>query len=108
VVPGDAHPPYEGAESARQILNEAEDELRSWKPHWEDDDLSSGMNQMRLTEGGVPEAHEDHAAEVERREYEQAQGMGEGTSNVSTANMSNVSRADTETISLDTYNATTT
>ncbi|KAK3062214.1 lipid-binding protein, partial [Coniosporium uncinatum] len=115
VVPGDTPPAYEGAESARQILNEAEDELRSWKPTWEDDDLSSNMNQMRLTDGGVPEAHEDHAAEVERREYEQAQHIGAGTSNVNTAHTSNVStaytsnvsRADPETISLDTYNATT-
>jgi len=73
------------------------------------------MNQMRLTDGGVPEAHEDHAAEVERREYEQAQHIGAGTSNVNTAHTSNVStaytsnvsRADPETISLDTYNATT-
>ena len=33
VVPGDAHQPYAHAESARDILNEAEDELRMWEPN---------------------------------------------------------------------------
>lgn len=35
IVPGDTHPTYEGTESARQILNEAEEDLRSWQPNVE-------------------------------------------------------------------------
>jgi len=32
VVPGDAHQPFAHAEAARDVLNEAEDELRMWEP----------------------------------------------------------------------------
>jgi hypothetical protein len=35
IVPGDTHPSYEGAEQAREILNEAEMELREWQPQLE-------------------------------------------------------------------------
>ncbi|KAF2012138.1 hypothetical protein BU24DRAFT_425975 [Aaosphaeria arxii CBS 175.79] len=35
IVPGDEHPAFEGAEAARQVLNEAEAELRSWQPQLE-------------------------------------------------------------------------
>lgn len=31
VVPGDVRPPYEGAAQTRQILNDAEDDLRDWQ-----------------------------------------------------------------------------
>lgn len=30
IVPGDTHPTFSGADKARQILNDAEDELRAW------------------------------------------------------------------------------
>ncbi|KAJ9626492.1 hypothetical protein H2203_004125 [Taxawa tesnikishii (nom. ined.)] len=33
IVPGDAHPPYEDVEVAREILNDAELELRQWRPN---------------------------------------------------------------------------
>lgn len=36
IVPGDSHPTYEGTESARQILNEAEEDLRNWSPQYEE------------------------------------------------------------------------
>ena len=32
VVPGDVRPAYEGGAQARQILNDAEDDLRDWQP----------------------------------------------------------------------------
>jgi hypothetical protein len=32
VVPGDIRPAYEGGAQARQILNDAEDDLRDWRP----------------------------------------------------------------------------
>jgi Eisosome component PIL1 len=39
VVPGDMRPPYQNAAQARQILNDAEDDLRDWQP--EQDDFSA-------------------------------------------------------------------
>lgn len=36
IVPGDAHPAYTGAEQAREILNDAEAELREWRPQLEE------------------------------------------------------------------------
>ena len=30
IVPGDTHPVFEGAEAARQVLNDAETQLRHW------------------------------------------------------------------------------
>jgi hypothetical protein len=36
VVPGDVRPAYEGGAQARQILNDAEDDLRDWRPDVED------------------------------------------------------------------------
>ncbi|KAH8905078.1 hypothetical protein BR93DRAFT_869527, partial [Coniochaeta sp. PMI_546] len=35
VVPGDVRPAYEGGAQARQILNDAEDDLRDWRPEVE-------------------------------------------------------------------------
>ncbi|KAJ2904711.1 sphingolipid long chain base-responsive protein LSP1 [Zalerion maritima] len=36
VVPGDARPAFSEAQQARQILNDAEDDLREWQPELED------------------------------------------------------------------------
>merc|ERR1712093_620004 len=36
VIPGDVRPPYEHAGQARQILNDAEDDLKDWQPELED------------------------------------------------------------------------
>lgn len=35
VVPGDARPAFEHADQARQILNDAEEDLRDWQPNLE-------------------------------------------------------------------------
>ena len=35
VVPGDAHPAFEHAHQARQVLNDAEEDLREWTPNLE-------------------------------------------------------------------------
>ena len=32
IVPGDQHQPFENSDRARQILNDAEDDLRAWTP----------------------------------------------------------------------------
>ena len=42
VVPGDSHPPFDRAEEARELLNLAEDELRSWEPSYEPITSSAG------------------------------------------------------------------
>ncbi len=42
IVPGDAHPAFEGTENSRQLLNEAEEELRSWEPTYEPIQSSAG------------------------------------------------------------------
>lgn len=36
VIPGDVRPPYEHTNQARQILNDAEDDLKEWQPELED------------------------------------------------------------------------
>lgn len=36
MVPGDVRPAYEGGAQARQILNDAEDDLRDWQPDVEE------------------------------------------------------------------------
>jgi len=36
VIPGDVRPAYEHANQARQILNDAEDDLKDWQPELED------------------------------------------------------------------------
>jgi len=38
VVPGDERPAYAHAAQARQILNDAEDDLREWRPELDDDE----------------------------------------------------------------------
>ena len=35
VVPGDSRPPFEHAQQARQVLNDAEADLREWTPNLE-------------------------------------------------------------------------
>ncbi len=42
VVPGDARPSFEHAERARQVLVEAEEDLRSWQPNLEPISTSAG------------------------------------------------------------------
>ena len=49
VVPGDMRPTYGGAQQARQILNDAEDDLRDWSPEADDDGHGRHPEQDRLT-----------------------------------------------------------
>lgn len=53
IVPGDVHPPFENVEAARQVLNDAEDELRAWVPNIEPIHSSAG----NLGAGAMPGAH---------------------------------------------------
>ncbi|ORY01360.1 Eisosome component PIL1-domain-containing protein [Clohesyomyces aquaticus] len=52
IVPGDAHPMFEGAEAARQVLNDAEDDLRNWQPNLESIHSSSGSLGVGAMPGG--------------------------------------------------------
>ncbi|KAF2457538.1 long chain base stimulates phosphorylation [Lineolata rhizophorae] len=49
VVPGDTHPSYSGTEEGRQVLNDAEDDLRAWRPTYEP--ITSSAGQMGA--GGI-------------------------------------------------------
>ncbi|KAN0121696.1 Eisosome component PIL1 domain containing protein [Hyaloscypha variabilis] len=44
VVPGDIRPAYEHTNQARQILNDAEDDLKDWQPELEDVPSSAELN----------------------------------------------------------------
>jgi hypothetical protein len=50
IVPGDAHPPFAGAENARQVLNDAEDDLRNYELHIEPITSNAG----NLSVGAMP------------------------------------------------------
>lgn len=52
IVPGDSHPAFEGTEAGRQILNDAEDELRAWQPDLEPVHTTAGS----LGAGAMPGA----------------------------------------------------
>ncbi|MCJ1326649.1 hypothetical protein MMC10_003314 [Thelotrema lepadinum] len=54
VVPGDTRPPFEGAAQARQVLNDAEEDLREWQPSLEEVQMqSTGMgNNMMPPDAG--------------------------------------------------------
>lgn len=53
IVPGDTHPPFENVEAARQVLNDAEDELRAWHPAVEPIHTSAGNLGAGAMPGGV-------------------------------------------------------
>lgn len=42
VVPGDARPAFDQADQARQVLNDAEDDLREWQPNLEEIPSAAG------------------------------------------------------------------
>lgn len=81
VIPGDQRAAWEHGNQARQILNDAEDDLKDWQPELEDvpsnanlDSAllpSSSSQQYTATEGSVAEgqssvAHADHTEEPTR------------------------------------------
>jgi len=53
VIPGDTRPAFEGVNQARQILNDAEDDLREWTPDLEDIPTNAHMDNNLM-----PTAHE--------------------------------------------------
>lgn len=61
-MPGDSRPAYEGGAQARQILNDAEDDLREWRPEPTDEDAATVAATARDS----------------RREREPELGLGQG------------------------------
>lgn len=69
IVPGDAHPPFQNTEYAREILNDAEDELRNWQPNIEPIHSSAGtlgVGAMPGVEGTELGQEGDHPAYREK------------------------------------------
>lgn len=91
VVPGDARPQFEHGAQARQVLNDAEDDLREW--HLEIDDvptasdrLDSNLMPTGQTNGPVAESS---YTEDEQRQSEETGTMGESTGNPYTTRATN-------------------
>lgn len=61
VVPGDVRPAYEGGTQARQILNDAEDDLRDWRPDVDEEASPQAEEKlpMQSTSRGSPEYSRD-------------------------------------------------
>ncbi|GKT55125.1 sphingolipid long chain base-responsive protein LSP1 [Colletotrichum tofieldiae] len=60
VVPGDMRPTYHHAQQARQILNDAEDDLRDWHPE-QDDFAVDPSDSMSNSKGKQSVVHDDDA-----------------------------------------------
>lgn len=58
LVPGDARPAFEGEPEARQILADAEDELRAWKPSYAPIPSQAGHLNSNAMPGQPPVATE--------------------------------------------------
>ena len=57
VVPGDVRPPFEHASAARQVLNDAEEDLRTWEANLEPVHSSAGnLGSNLMPSGEVPES----------------------------------------------------
>ena len=75
VVPGDTRPAFEHAHQARQILNDAEEDLRDWTPNLEP--IPSAATEM--SSNLMPAQAGTAATSVSGQEEESMIGAGEGT-----------------------------
>ena len=95
VVPGDIRPAYEHTNQARQILNDAEDDLKDWQPELEDVPSSAELNNNLMPSsasqrhpnvegsvtGGESVVHHDHHVAGEHMEQNaDASRISSGTS----------------------------
>lgn len=71
VVPGDMRPIYEGTNAARQILNDAEDDLKDWTPELED--VPSNAN---LDNSLMPSNHRHQNTTESQQRSESVAGEG--------------------------------
>ncbi|KIW02957.1 uncharacterized protein PV09_05621 [Verruconis gallopava] len=52
IVPGESHEPFSKNEEARQILSDAEDELKAWQPSWDlPKQTATGQDDMAVPQG---------------------------------------------------------
>jgi len=72
VVPGDVRPPFEHASQARQVLNDAEEDLRSWEPNLDPIHSNAGDLGSNLMPGGSVTGPSTAGAESEIGESEAA------------------------------------
>lgn len=81
VVPGDVRPAYEGGAQARQILNDAEDDLRDWRPDTYEDDATTTRQQQSSpgigADGFAARASHDQDAEYAREDQRAETTQGE-------------------------------
>lgn len=68
VVPGDVRPAFEHTNQARQVLNDAEDDLREWQPELEDVESSSHLINNNLMPSSSVTEHSAGAIEGETAE----------------------------------------
>lgn len=61
VVPGDVRAPFEHANQARQVLNDAEDDLRDWQPELEEVPSSANRLDSNLMPSSAGEIEGEHA-----------------------------------------------
>jgi len=69
IVPGDVHPAFSHAETAREVLNVAEDELRAWTPNVEPIHTNAG----NLGTNAMPSAPVSTAQHSEQQYTQQAE-----------------------------------
>jgi hypothetical protein len=65
VVPGDTRPAYQYSGQARQILNDAEDDLREWQPEINDDEAEANVHNGSITGNGHRNSTGSVGAEAE-------------------------------------------
>jgi len=65
VIPGDVRPAYEHVNQARQILNDAEDDLKDWQPELED-----VPSNAHLDSGLMPTRHNDESVAGESMHHQ--------------------------------------
>ena len=75
VVPGDTRPAFEHGHQARQVLNDAEEDLRDWQPNLEP--IHSAATEMSSTL--MPAQAGTAATSVSGQEEESTIGAGEST-----------------------------
>jgi hypothetical protein len=94
VVPGDARPAYEHVNQARQILNDAEDDLKDWQPELEEVPSHATQNDNPMPSsadrrqpavegsviGGESVVHHDHVAGEDLEPATDASRISSGTS----------------------------
>jgi hypothetical protein len=95
VVPGDTRGPYEYGPQARQILNDAEDDLKDWEPELEDVS-SQAQVQTNLMPNSTPQRGAQSSIQDEEFNAGEGTRINSGTS-VATGQAENYALSETGT-----------